>query len=68
MDKSSEINCKTYSAFLLGYLRALPLFDDTALHPGDVVADLVLQSLTLLLGDHLALGLSLGGADLLHDA
>ena len=33
---------------------------------GDVVGDIVLHSLKLL-GDHLALGLSLRGADLLHD-
>ena len=35
--------------------------------PGDIVVDLVLQSLALLLSDHLALSLGLGGADLLHD-
>ena len=52
---------------MLGNPRALPLLDDTALSPGDVVADVVLQSVTLLLGDHLALGLGLVGADLLHD-
>ena len=34
--------------------------------PGDVVVDLILQSLALLLSDHLALSLGLGGADLLH--
>ena len=48
---------------MLGNPRALPLLDDT----GDVVADVVLQSVTLLLGDHLALGLGLVGADLLRD-
>ena len=52
---------------MLGNPRALPLLDDTALSPGDVVADVVLQSLTLLLGDNLALGLGLGGEDLLRD-
>ena len=35
--------------------------------PGDVVVDLVLQSLALLLSDHLALGIDLRGEDLLHD-
>ena len=35
--------------------------------PGDVVVDLVLQSLALLLNDHLALGIGLRGEDLLHD-
>ena len=35
--------------------------------PGDVVVDLVLQSLALLLSDHLALGIGLRGEDLLHD-
>ena len=35
--------------------------------PGDVVVDLVLQSLALLLSDHLAPGIGLRGEDLLHD-
>ena len=38
---------------------ALPLLDDAT--------DLILDSLALLLGDHLVQGLGLGGADLLHD-
>ena len=35
--------------------------------PRDVVLDLVLQSLALLLSDHLALGIGLRGEYLLHD-
>ena len=35
--------------------------------PRDVVLDLVLQSLALLLSDHLSLGIGLRGEDLLHD-
>ena len=38
---------------------ALPLLDDAT--------DLILDSLALLLGDHLVQGLGLRGADLLHD-
>ena len=45
----------------------MPLVDDAALLPRDVVTDLVLDSLALPLSGHLALGLGLGGADLLHD-
>ena len=58
---------ETYPAFLFGHPGALSLVDHPALLPGDVVADLLLDSLALPLGDHLALGLSLRGADLLHD-
>ena len=57
----------TYPAFLLGHPGALSLVDHPALLAGDVVADLLLDGVALPLGDHLALGLSLGGTDLLHD-
>ena len=50
---------------MLGHKRALPVLDHAALLAGHVLADLVLDSLTLPVIDDLALGNSVGGALLL---
>ena len=49
---------KTYPAFLFGNLGALSIIDDTTLLRRNIFTDLILNSLTLLLVDNLALSLS----------
>ena len=50
-----------------GDFAAFPLVDHTAVLGGNILADLILDSLALPLIDHLTLGLGPGGALLLHD-
>merc|ERR1719237_537460 len=54
-------------ALLLRHQRTLPLVDNAALLGGNIFANLILNSLALPLIDDLTLGLSPGGALLLHD-
>merc|ERR1719309_1655235 len=54
-------------AFLLRNLRALSIRDHTTLLGGDVLTNLVLNSVTLCLGDNFTLGLGVSGAFLLHN-
>ena len=58
---------ETYPTLLLRDQGTLPLIDDTALLGGNILTDFILDSLALPLIDDLALGLSPGGALLLHD-
>ena len=58
---------KTYPALLLWNQGTLPLVDHAALLGGNILTDLILDSLALPLIDHLALSLGPGGALLLHD-
>ena len=57
----------THPALLLGHKRTLPVIDNATLLGGNVFADLILNGLALPLIDNLTLGLSPGGALLLHD-
>ena len=57
----------TYPTLLLWDQGTLSLIHDTALLGGNILTDLILDSLALPLIDHLALGLGPGSALLLHD-